>query len=172
MVNHRCRITWKAADLGLALHALAGFQSLQNSHKLCNKILTPRLAYLDSSNHSAKVGLTCYNDPESSPLTLFPLDSTFFPKTTQNHTQTDKNSIPSRWGESTHDLPSTPMRQHHGSIEINLNGLLANYSTCCSKEKMHINVVVIGHVDSGKSTTTGKPSQQPRSATRASCSHT
>jgi len=24
------------------------------------------------------------------------------------------------------------------------------------KEKMHINVVVIGHVDSGKSTTTGK----------------
>jgi hypothetical protein len=109
---------------------------------------------------------------ESSPLTLFPLDSTFFPKTTQNHTQTDKNSIPSRWGESTHDLPSTPMRQHHGSIEINLNGLLANCSTCCSKEKMHINVVVIGHVDSGKSTTTGKPSQQPRSATRASCSHT
>ena len=26
-----------------------------------------------------------------------------------------------------------------------------------SKEKIHINVVVIGHVDSGKSTTTGKP---------------
>lgn len=25
-----------------------------------------------------------------------------------------------------------------------------------SKEKMHINVVVIGHVDSGKSTTTGR----------------
>jgi hypothetical protein len=49
------------------------------------------------------------------------------------------------------------MRQHHGSIVINLNGLLANCSACCSKEKMHINVVVIGHVDSGKSTTTGKP---------------
>ena len=29
-----------------------------------------------------------------------------------------------------------------------------------SKEKTHINVVVIGHVDSGKSTTTGKRSPQ------------
>jgi len=28
-----------------------------------------------------------------------------------------------------------------------------------SKEKMHINVVVIGHVDSGKSTTTGESPQ-------------
>lgn len=31
----------------------------------------------------------------------------------------------------------------------------------CSKEKTHINVVVIGHVDSGKSTTTGKAAIPP-----------
>ena len=31
-----------------------------------------------------------------------------------------------------------------------------NYVSSYSKEKVHINVVVIGHVDSGKSTTTGK----------------
>lgn len=32
----------------------------------------------------------------------------------------------------------------------------------CSKEKIHINVVVIGHVDSGKSTTTGTASSGPQ----------
>lgn len=31
----------------------------------------------------------------------------------------------------------------------------ANQSTTMPKEKLHINIVVIGHVDSGKSTTTG-----------------
>ena len=38
----------------------------------------------------------------------------------------------------------------------NLLTAFSNYS----KEKMHINVVVIGHVDSGKSTTTGTASIQ------------
>ena len=36
----------------------------------------------------------------------------------------------------------------------------------CSKEKTHINVVVIGHVDSGKSTTTGMLSSHPLSTMR------
>jgi len=52
--------------------------------------------------------------------------------------------------------PSFCHQQHPGDDGFNLNGLLANVSSRGSKEKMHINVVVIGHVDSGKSTTTGK----------------
>lgn len=34
-------------------------------------------------------------------------------------------------------------------------------NSCRSKEKTHINVVVIGHVDSGKSTTTGRKHSFP-----------
>ena len=47
-------------------------------------------------------------------------------------------------------------RQHRVKAASYLNGLFTDCSSQCSKEKMHINVVVIGHVDSGKSTTTGK----------------
>lgn len=69
------------------------------------------------------------------------------------------NPIPPSWGESRRSfqlLPSICHRQHHGDDEFDLNGHPANVFLFCSKEKMHINVVVIGHVDSGKSTTTGK----------------
>jgi hypothetical protein len=42
------------------------------------------------------------SNPSSEPssLTIFAPDSTFLPKQIQNHTQTDKNPTPSRWGES------------------------------------------------------------------------
>jgi hypothetical protein len=38
---------------------------------------------------------------------------------------------------------------------ILLSAACIHLTSACSKEKSHINVVVIGHVDSGKSTTTG-----------------
>ena len=43
----------------------------------------------------------------------------------------------------------------------------------CSKEKVHINVVVIGHVDSGKSTTTGRkrPPNRDRASSARSQNH-
>lgn len=43
--------------------------------------------------------------------------------------------------------------------------------TATSKEKIHINVVVIGHVDSGKSTTTGRKHLPFRDAARLLGSH-
>ena len=53
------------------------------------------------------------------------------------------------------------MPPHHNSIPQDLETDGLN-----SKTKLHINVVVIGHVDSGKSTTTGrKPPSMPRSST-------
>jgi hypothetical protein len=94
---------------------------------------------------------------ESSSLTLFPPDSTSFRR---KHTTTHKPTklqYRQHGVSQTRPLPSTLLEQHHGDVEIDLNGLLADPSSRCSKEKMHINVVVIGHVDSGKSTTTGKP---------------
>jgi elongation factor 1-alpha len=46
---------------------------------------------------------------------------------------------------------------HHGfnAISTNLNYKKNHKSTMSKKEKVHINLVVIGHVDSGKSTSTG-----------------
>lgn len=43
----------------------------------------------------------------------------------------------------------------------------ASSDKSCSKEKSHINVVVIGHVDSGKSTTTGRKYTRTSSRGRA-----
>ena len=45
--------------------------------------------------------------------------------------------------------------QHHAKTSLCIP--VANTALFNSKEKIHINVVVIGHVDSGKSTTTGNP---------------
>lgn len=53
-------------------------------------------------------------------------------------------------------LPSISDLQCQDDHGFDLNGTFADCFSLCSKEKMHINVVVIGHVDSGKSTTTGK----------------
>lgn len=39
---------------------------------------------------------------------------------------------------------------------IAIEDTMADSGFPCSKDKTHINIVVIGHVDSGKSTTTGR----------------
>lgn len=89
----------------------------------------------------------------------FTADSTFLRKKKPKTTQTVNNTIPPTWGESTSSFPSTFHQRHHINDDLYLNGLFADHSLFHSKEKMHINVVVIGHVDSGKSTTTGKQQQ-------------
>jgi hypothetical protein len=77
------------------------------------------------------------------------VNSSYFTPTStliKQHTQ------PPKWGESTPPAsrlwrPPTTRRQPADDAR--------------SKEKMHINVVVIGHVDSGKSTTTGRKPAPP-----------
>lgn len=57
----------------------------------------------------------------------------------------ENTSTPSPWGTSS----LSPCRRSHQRAITHADWLR-------SKEKTHINVVVIGHVDSGKSTTTGR----------------
>lgn len=101
-------------------------------------------------NHTSAVQLLLTSPSEKSIY----INST--PTYVKTHTQ------PPSWGESippASSLRGAPPRPPAQSAN---NGR--------SKEKMHINVVVIGHVDSGKSTTTGRKPAPP-SACRVTPAH-
>jgi len=62
----------------------------------------------------------------------------------------------------------TSNNRHHGVRNITIiTTSKTQQLTASSKEKTHINVVVIGHVDSGKSTTTGRKQSPIRARTAA-----
>jgi hypothetical protein len=72
---------------------------------------------------------------------------------------------PPSWGESPAPAqPRSPAASRPAASAQSANGRR-------SKEKMHINVVVIGHVDSGKSTTTGRKPSRPRLLADSTSSH-
>lgn len=52
-------------------------------------------------------------------------------------------------------MTSTFSHSHRQQLSPALNVMLLTILSVQGKEKTHVNVVVIGHVDSGKSTTTG-----------------
>lgn len=124
--------------------------------------IPPTLLFLLVAHTLIQAITLCSRSPPSNPpseassLTLFSPDSTSFRR---KHTTTHK---PTKLQYRQDGVSQTALCHQHccNSIMATSRSILMDSWLTplrCSKEKMHINVVVIGHVDSGKSTTTGKP---------------
>lgn len=106
-------------------------------------------AKLSGSKHHALSSHAPMTDTQGS----FPLSTIL---TLHTHTFSDTKQY-RQDGVSLYD-PSTVL---NASLHLALHRSFTDHVTYYSKEKMHINVVVIGHVDSGKSTTTGTACSLP-----------